>query len=65
MMPAISFDLWDTIVVDDSDEEERAALGLRSKHDERRALLHAAVPERTLDEVVQSRDAIDIEFRYA
>ena len=65
MIRAISFDLWDTIVVDDSDEEERAALGLRSKHDERRALLHAAVPERTLEEVVQSCDAIDIEFRYA
>jgi hypothetical protein len=39
MIRAISFDLWDTIVVDDSDELERAALGLLSKHDERRAML--------------------------
>ncbi len=33
---AVTFDLWDTLVVDDSDEPKRAAAGLRSKHDERR-----------------------------
>ena len=33
---AITFDLWDTIVDDDSDEPKRAAQGLRSKRDERR-----------------------------
>lgn len=32
---AITFDLWDTVIDDDSDEPKRAALGLRSKHDER------------------------------
>jgi len=32
---AITFDLWDTVIDDDSDEPKRAALGLRSKRDER------------------------------
>ena len=32
---AITFDLWDTVIDDDSDESIRAALGLRSKRDER------------------------------
>lgn len=35
---AVSFDLWDTLVVDDSDEAKRAAKGLRSKPAERRYL---------------------------
>ncbi len=33
---AVTFDFWDTIVVDDSDEPKRAALGLRDKRSERR-----------------------------
>ncbi len=33
---AVTFDFWDTIVDDDSDEPKRAAQGLRSKRDERR-----------------------------
>ncbi len=33
---AVTFDLWDTIVDDDSDESERRRRGLRSKRDERR-----------------------------
>ena len=33
---AVTFDLWDTIVDDDSDEAERARRGLRSKREERR-----------------------------
>ncbi len=36
---AITFDLWDTIVHDDSDEPKRRAMGLRSKKAERRHLL--------------------------
>ncbi len=36
---AVTFDLWDTLLVDDSDEPKRAAKGLRSKPDERRALV--------------------------
>jgi len=40
---AITFDLWDTIVHDDSDEPKRKAQGLRSKKEERRHLLWAAL----------------------
>ena len=47
-LEAITFDLWDTIVDDDSDEPKRAALGLRTKRAERRHLvfeaLHALQP---------------------
>ena len=35
---AITFDLWDTIILDGSDEPKRAARGLQSKHEERRSL---------------------------
>ena len=40
---AITFDLWDTLVIDDSDENKRAELGLRTKFDERRHLLWDAL----------------------
>ncbi len=40
---AITFDLWDTLVVDDSDEAKRVEQGLRSKFDERRHLLWEAL----------------------
>ena len=40
---AITFDLWDTIVHDDSDEPKRKAQGLRSKKTERRHLLWEAL----------------------
>jgi putative hydrolase of the HAD superfamily len=33
---AVTFDLWDTLVADDSDEPKRKARGLRSKREERR-----------------------------
>lgn len=39
MIKALTFDLWDTIVVDDSDEIERKKKGLRSKSEERLHLL--------------------------
>ena len=42
---AVTFDLWDTIVDDDSDEPKRAAKGLRSKRDERRHLVWSALTE--------------------
>ena len=37
-LKVLSFDLWDTLVDDDSDEAIRAKRGLRSKRDERRQL---------------------------
>lgn len=45
VIKAISFDLWDTVIDDDSDEPKRAELGLRSKHLERRHCVWAALNE--------------------
>ena len=41
MIKAITFDLWDTVIRDDSDEAKRAARGLPSKREARRSLSHA------------------------
>lgn len=38
---AVSFDLWDTVFIDDSDEPKRKALGLPPKPAERRQLVHS------------------------
>jgi HAD superfamily hydrolase (TIGR01549 family) len=43
VIKGISFDLWDTMIRDDSDEPKRAARGLRPKHDERRHLVWDAL----------------------
>ncbi len=43
MIKAVTFDLWDTMVHDDSDEATRQARGLRSKKAERRHLLWQAL----------------------
>ncbi len=43
MIKAVTFDLWDTMIHDDSDEATRQAQGLRSKRAERRHLLWAAL----------------------
>jgi len=40
---AVTFDLWDTMVRDDSDEPKRRAQGLLSKKDERRRLVWEAL----------------------
>ncbi len=42
-LKAVSFDLWDTVIHDDSDEPKRAAMGLKSKVDERRHLVADAL----------------------
>ncbi|NCF89706.1 MAG: HAD-IA family hydrolase [Verrucomicrobiaceae bacterium] len=61
----ITFDLWDTLVHDDSDERHRAAKGLRSKRDERRHLvweaLNADAPIE-LEAVILAYDAVDAAF---
>ncbi|MBC8338524.1 MAG: HAD family hydrolase [Rhodospirillales bacterium] len=60
---AISFDLWDTLVDDDSDEPKRQALGLRPKPDERRYLLwealnrHEAIDPETVNAAFDAADA--------
>jgi len=40
---AVTFDLWDTMVEDETDEPKRTAKGLRSKPDERRHLMWSAL----------------------
>ena len=44
---AITFDLWDTVIRDDSDEAKRAARGLPSKREARRAHSHALFERQT------------------
>ena len=47
MIKAITFDLWDTVIRDDSDEAKRAARGLPSKREARRSLSHALFAKQT------------------
>lgn len=65
MIKAVTFDLWDTIVDDDSDEPKRAARGLRSKYDQRRHLVWEALqPSGPIDydDVVLAYDTADAGF---
>ena len=63
MIRAITFDLWDTVIHDDSDEPKRAAAGLPSKREARRALVrealtgHSAVPPDVVDAAYDVADA--------
>ncbi len=62
---AITFDLWDTIVHDDSDEPKRKVRGLRSKRDERRYLVWEALnafSPISLETVVLAYDVADAGF---
>jgi putative hydrolase of the HAD superfamily len=58
MIKAVTFDLWDTIVHDDSDEPKRAAMGLRPKKAERRHLLWQALND------IQPIDTTRVELAY-
>jgi putative hydrolase of the HAD superfamily len=60
MIKGVTFDLWDTLVHDDSDEPERARQGLRSKRDERRHLLWQALDEVEAIDPAQVRLAYDV-----
>ena len=63
MIRAITFDLWDTVIHDDSDEPKRAAAGLPAKREARRALVretlaaHAAVSAEVVDAAYDAADA--------
>lgn len=58
---AVTFDLWDTIVDDDSDEPKRAARGLLSKKQERRRLVWQALQaEASID-----RQSVDLAYDVA
>jgi len=57
---AVTFDLWDTIVDDNSDEPKRAAQGLRSKYDERRHIVWQALNSQQPTELSDVRLAFDV-----
>lgn len=63
---AITFDLWDTLFIDDSDEPIRASRGMRTKKAERRFLVHQALSRHhrvTADQVTLAYDVVDAAFR--
>ena len=65
MLKAVTFDLWDTMVRDDSDEPKRAAQGLRSKPEERRHLVWQALNDLAPlapETVAEAYDAADAAF---
>jgi putative hydrolase of the HAD superfamily len=45
MIKGITFDLWDTVFIDDSDEPKRKAAGRPTKAAERRQLVHRFLPK--------------------
>jgi len=67
-LTAITFDIWETIIIDDSDEPKRAAQGLRSKPDERRHLFWDALNRQTPINKTLTDTAFDVHeaaFRHA
>jgi len=64
-LKAVSFDLWDTLIDDESDEPKRLAQGLRPKPAERRHLLWEALSRHqplSLEEVSRAYDSADAAF---
>lgn len=62
MIKAITFDFWDTLVFDDSDEPKRTALGLPSKAETR---LHLLTDEIWQHHPAIAPEKIDAAFAYA
>lgn len=63
---AITFDLWDTVLADDSDEPKRAAQGLAPKPVERRDLVHQFLGRHepiSAEKVNLAYDTVDAAFR--
>ncbi len=63
---AISFDLWDTLFIDDSDEPVRSSQGMRTKKAERRFLVHQALLRHhqvTAEQIALAYDVVDAAFR--
>lgn len=63
MIKAITFDLWDTVFIDDSDEAKRKAAGRLSKKEERRQLVfefankHKKVSKELVNSIYNTVDA--------
>ncbi len=68
MIAAITFDFWDTIAVDDSDEPKRAARGLPSKAQAREQLfaetMAARYPHITPEQAITAYRVADERFKY-
>jgi HAD superfamily hydrolase (TIGR01549 family) len=63
---AITFDLWDTVFIDDSDEPKRAAQGLPPKPVERRNLVHQFLERHgpiSREQIELAYDTVDAAFR--
>lgn len=58
-LKAITFDLWDTVIIDDSDEPKRTRHGLRPKPAERRHLLWEALNRETAIDAGAVNQAFD------
>jgi hypothetical protein len=64
---AITFDLWDTVFIDDSDEPKRAAQGLLAKPAERRKLVHQFLDRHkpiSKEQVELAYDTVDAAFHH-
>ena len=59
-LKAITFDIWETIFVDGSDEPKRAAQGMRSKRDERRHLFWSVLNDQAPLDKAFSDAAFDV-----
>lgn len=69
MIEAITFDFWDTIAIDDSDEPKRRLMGLPSKADARTELFARHVtrrhPDITREQAVQAYQHANEKFQHA
>ncbi|MCA9731971.1 MAG: HAD family hydrolase [Deferribacteres bacterium] len=66
MIKGITFDLWDTVFIDDSDEPKRKAAGRPTKPIERRQIVHQFINKHksvSLEIVTAVYDAVDAAFR--
>jgi HAD superfamily hydrolase (TIGR01549 family) len=68
MLEAVTFDFWDTLAIDDSDEPKRAALGLPSKPEARIQLfvqkIRAHHPHISAKRAAAAYEAANERFRY-
>ena len=67
MIKAITFDLWDTVIIDESDEPKRKSIGIPSKSVERRNLVYNALKKTksiARMKVDTAYNAIDIAFKH-
>ena len=63
---AITFDLWDTVLIDDSDEPKRATQGLQSKPAERRSLVRRFIERHesvSVEQIDLAYNTVDAAFR--